>query len=100
MGEEMLMFAISTLLGLGCLVGAGWVFFNPETLDVDKIFSIIACLLLGLVFFAISAWMLFHTHLRELWKPEPAAAASEPQKAPAQKREKQEVPQEAGKTVS
>lgn len=79
MMEEIVMFVISALLGLGFWGAVAWVVLNPETLDVDKIFSIIAGLLLGLIFLGIAVWMLFQTHLRELWRP--AAAASEPQGA-------------------
>ena len=94
--EQLIIFALSTLSGLGCLGAIVWIILSPETLDLDKIFGIIACLVMGLVFGGISAWMLFHTRLRELWRAEHSAPASPPQKAPAAKKE--QVPQEAGKT--
>jgi len=97
MMEELLIFAFSGLLGLGCFGAIGWVILSPETLNVDKIFSIIACLVLGMVFLGISAWMLFNTHLRTLWGPE-SAAASKPGAASPKKKEA--VPQEAGKPAS
>ncbi len=96
MMEELLTFVIGVLLGLGCFGAAAWVALNPETLDVDKIFSIMACLLLGLVFLGVAAWTLFHTRLRELLKP--AAASPEPQQAPA--KQKAEAPEEAKKSAS
>jgi len=96
--EEMLMFGISTLLGLGCLGATAWIIHNPETLDVDKIFSIIACLMLALIFLGISAWMLLHAQLRELWGPEPSAAASKPREASVKKEEA--IPEEAKKSAS
>ena len=96
MVEELVLFAISALFGLGCVGAAAWVALNPETLDVDKISSILVCLLLGLTFLGLAAWMLFHTKLREMWKP--AGNAPGPQDAGAKKQEA--VPQGAGKSVS
>jgi hypothetical protein len=96
--EELVTFGISALLGLGCLGAAGWVAHNPETLDVDKIFSIIVCLLLAMIFLGISAWMLVGTRLRELWQSEPSAAASKPQESPAKK--EGAAPEEAKKSAS
>lgn len=96
--EEMLMFGISALLALGCLGAAGWIALNPETLDVDKIFSILACLMLAVVFLGIAAWMLLQTRLRELWQPERTAAASKPRETSAKK--DQALPEEAKKSAS
>ena len=96
--EELLMFAISVLCGLGSFGAVGWIILNPETLDVDKIFSIIVCLILALIFLGISAWMLFHSHLRELWEAEPSGAASKPRETSAKK--DQALPEEAKKSAS
>ena len=74
MVELIVLFAVSTLLGLGCLGAAVWVVLSPETFDLDKIFSIIVSLLMGLIFLSLSAWVFFRTRLRELWKPAPAAS--------------------------
>lgn len=94
MFEELIIFALSTLAGLGCLGIVAWTILNPETLDVDKIFSVAACLVVALVFFSISAWTLFHTRLRELWRAE-QPSVPQPQNASARKSE--QVRQEAGK---
>lgn len=94
--EELILFTLATLAGLGCFAVIAWTVLSPETLDVDKIFAVIACLVVALVFFSTSGWMLFHTRLRELWRPPPQAAAPQPEKTSAKKTE--QVPQEAGKT--
>jgi len=95
--EELIIFAFSALLGLGCFAALGWIAINPETLDVDKIFSIIACLLLGLTFLGFCAWMLFKTNLRKLWQGEKAAT---PQPAVKAAPKKAAVPEEVGKPAS
>lgn len=93
--EELIIFALCTLVGLGCLGAVAAVALSPETLNVDKIFSIVASLVLALIFFSISGWMLFHTRLRALWRKEPAKV-SNPEKQPATAKPER-VPQEAGK---
>ena len=86
MVEEMVTLIFVALAGLGCLGSAALVLISPETLDVDKIFAVIVCLLFALVFFGFAAWMLLNTKLRTLWQ-QPAAAAPAPsdKKAPAAK---------------
>ena len=76
MVELIVLFAVTTLLGWGCLGAAVGVVVSPETLDVDKIFSIIASVTLGLVFLSISAWMAFRSSLRKLWKPDQKASGA------------------------
>jgi len=92
--EELVIFALSTLAGLGCLGIVAWTILNPETLDADKVFSIAASLVVALVFFRISVWMLFRTRLRELLRTE-QPALPQPQNASARK--SQQVPQAAGR---
>ena len=84
MVEEMVTLVFVALAGLGCLGTVAWVLISPETLNVDKIFAVIVCLLFALVFLGFAAWMLMNTKLRTLWQP--AAAASD-KKAPAAKAE-------------
>ncbi|MBI2816667.1 MAG: hypothetical protein HYX72_06985 [Acidobacteria bacterium] len=93
--EVLIIFAVCTLAGLACLGAVVAVALSPETLNVDKIFSIIASLVIGLIFFSVSGWMLFHTRLRKLWRSESATVAKPPEKKAAAPAE--QVPQEAGK---
>jgi len=73
MVELIVLFAISTLLGLGSLGFAVWVVLSPETFDLDKIFSIMVSVLMGSVFLGLSAWVLFRTSLRRVVTKAPAA---------------------------
>ena len=93
--QELIMFALSALLGLICFGSAAAVAVNAETLDMDKIFALIGAALLGLIFFAAAAWTLFNTRLRDLWKPE--AASGKAAEAPAKK---EGTPEAVGKSAS
>jgi hypothetical protein len=73
--EEIIVFAVCALGGLGCLGVVAATALSPETVNVDKLFAIIASLVVGLAFFSIAGWMLFNTRLRKLWRSEPATAA-------------------------
>lgn len=93
MSERIIIAAFSALLGLGCFGAIVWILLDPEGVDVDTIFAFIACLLMGLIFLGLSAWMVLHTRLRELWRGQPVPAPEPKQKtAPAKGKVEEAAP--------
>ena len=67
---------------------AGWILFTLQTFDMDVLFSITACLLLGTIFLSTSVWVTNHSQLRDLWKVEAAKKTRKKQAAPQQPAQK------------
>ncbi|MBI3895066.1 MAG: hypothetical protein HY313_03955 [Acidobacteria bacterium] len=93
MVELILLFAFCALLGLASLGAMGWALWSSEEVGVELIFLLMVCLISAALFWGMAAWMALQSPLRQLWKPETNSAASEAQKASAQKQETVAAPE-------
>jgi hypothetical protein len=66
--ESVLLLVFSLLLGIGCLVLAGWLVLSHQFASLDGIFLTLVCLVLALVFFLNCVWSLRSRELREWWQ--------------------------------
>jgi hypothetical protein len=66
--ESLLLFIGSLLLGIGCLVVAGWLVFSHQFATLDGIFLTLVCLVLALVFFLNCRWSLRSQELQQWWQ--------------------------------
>ena len=80
--ELLLLFLFCVLIGLGCLGAIAWVLLSGAEIGVERIFLLMVCSLVAVLFFGFSGWLVTRSPLRGLWKPEPA---SKPASAPASK---------------
>jgi hypothetical protein len=66
--ETVMLLIFSLLLGIGCLVLAGWVVVTHQFATLDGIFLTLVCLVLALVFFLICGWSLRSEEFRQWWE--------------------------------
>lgn len=92
--ELLLLLLFCALIGIGCVGAIAWVLLSGAAIGVERIFLLIVCSLLAVLFFGISGWIATCTPLRTLWKAE---AAPQPAPNPASKQEA--APEEASKSA-
>lgn len=66
--ETMILLVGSFLLGIGCLILAGWLVVSHQFATLDGIFLTLVCLVLALVFFLNCGWSLRSQEFREWWQ--------------------------------
>jgi hypothetical protein len=66
--ETVLLLILSLLLGIGCLVLAGWLVMTHQFATLDGIFLMLVCLVLALVFFLSCGWSLRSQEFRQWWE--------------------------------
>lgn len=93
MMELLLLLAFCLLIALACFGSLGWVFLSGVELGVGRIFLVIVCSVLGLLFLGISGWIGARILPAVSAKPQPAPS---PAKAAAAKK----APEEVSKTTS
>ncbi|MCI0621917.1 MAG: hypothetical protein L0387_09640 [Acidobacteria bacterium] len=64
--ETVLLLVFSFLLGMGCLIVAGWLVISHQFATLDGIFLTLVCLVLALVFFLNCGWTLRSEEFRQL----------------------------------
>ena len=68
MVETVLLLIFSLLLGVGCLVLAGWLVVTHQFATLDGIFVPLLCLVLALVFFLTCGRNLRSEEVRQWWE--------------------------------
>ena len=65
MVETLLLLVLSLLLGIGCLVLAGWLVISHQFATLDGIFLTLVCLVMALVFFLNCFWSIRSEEFRK-----------------------------------